>query len=54
MFLDLNNFIIATKDESSVLWHKSDIESIKKILGDGWEYKEHLATNKFLYKRLKN
>jgi hypothetical protein len=54
MFLDLNNFIIATKGESSVLWHKSDIESIKKILGDGWEYQEHIATNKFLYKRLKN
>lgn len=54
MFLDLNNFIIATKGESSVLWSKTDIDSIKKILGDSWEYTEHLATNKFLYKRLKN
>jgi hypothetical protein len=53
MFLDLNNFIIATKGESSVLWSKTDIDSIKKILGDGWEYTEHLSTNKFLYKRLK-
>jgi hypothetical protein len=50
-FLDLNNFIVATKGESSVLWHKTEIDKIKEILGEGWEYTEHKSTGKFLYKR---
>jgi hypothetical protein len=53
MFLDLNNFIIATKGESAVLWHKTEIDKIKQILGDGWEYTEHKSTGKFLYKKQK-
>jgi hypothetical protein len=51
MFLDLNNFIIATKGESAVLWHKTEIEKVKKILGDSWEYTEHKSTGKFLFKK---
>lgn len=54
MFLDLNNFIIATKGKSSVLWHNITIPEIQQILGDGWEYLEHKGTQKFIYKRLKN
>jgi hypothetical protein len=53
MFLDLNNFIIATKGESSLLWGGTDIEQIKTMLGEGWEFAEHKATEKFIYKRLK-
>lgn len=50
-FLDLNNFIVATKGESSVLWHKTELDKIKEILGEGWEYTEFKNTGKFLYKR---
>lgn len=53
MFLDLNNFIIATKGEKSVLWHNTSIEEIQSILKDGWEYTEHKSTGKFLYNRKK-
>lgn len=52
MFLDLNNFIIATKGESSLLWGGTDLEQIKTMLGEGWEFTEHKATEKFIYKRL--
>ena len=52
-FLDLNNFIIATKGIASVLWHNTNIVEIKKILGAGWEFTEHHKTDKFLYKRIK-
>lgn len=54
MFLDLNDFIIATKGESSVLWHKTEMEKIKAILGEGWEFTEHKSTGKFFYKRKSN
>ena len=54
MFLDLNNFIIATKGEASVLWHKSSIPDIQKILGDGWEFTEYNSTGKFFYNRKKS
>jgi hypothetical protein len=54
MFLDLNNFIIATKGESSVLWHKTSLPEIKKILGDEWQYTEHTSTGKFFYNRKKS
>lgn len=54
MFLDLNDFIIATKGESSVLWHKTEMEKVKEILGDGWEYTEHKSTGKFFYHRKKS
>ena len=54
MFLDLNDFIIATKGESSVLWHKSSIEEVKSILGDGWEFTEYKSTGKFFYNRKKS
>ena len=54
MFLDLNNFIIATKGEASVLWHKTSIPDIQKILGDGWEFTEYNSTGKFFYNRKKS
>jgi hypothetical protein len=54
MFLDLNNFIIATKGEASVLWHKTSIPEIEKLLGDGWEFTEYKSTGKFFYNRKKS
>jgi len=50
-FLDLNDFIIATKGESSFLCHNTELEELKEILGEGWEYSEHKNTGKFFYKR---
>lgn len=54
MFLDLNDFIIATKGESSVLWHKTELDKIKAILGGGWEFTEYKSTGKFFYQRKKS
>lgn len=54
MFMDLNDFIIATKGEASVLWHKTSIPAIQEILGDGWEYTEYRSTGKFFYNRKKS
>jgi hypothetical protein len=54
LFLDLNNFIIATKGKNSALFHNMNIHQVKEILGESWEYKEHKGTEKFIYKRLAN
>ena len=53
MFLDLNDFIIATKGDSSALWHKTSIPAIQEILKDGWEFTEYKSTGKFFYNRKK-
>jgi len=53
MFLDLNNFFIATKDKKSILFNSHTLAEIETMLGDGWEIVEHKKTEKFLYKRLK-
>jgi len=53
IFLDLNDFIIATKGTSSVLWHNMTMAQAETILGDGWEFTEHKKTEKFIYKRIK-
>ena len=53
MFLDLNNFFIATKAKKSILFNNHTLAEIELILGDDWEIVEHKKTEKFLYKRLK-
>ena len=54
LFLDLNDFFIATKGEKSILFHNHTLNEIEFILGDGWQITEHTKTNKFLFQNYKS
>lgn len=54
LFLDLNDFFIATKSEKSILFHNHSLSEIEFLLGPGWEITEHTKTNKFLFQNYKN
>lgn len=54
LFLDLNDFYIATKSDKSILFHNHSLAEIEYLLGPGWEIVEHTKTKKFLFQKYQN